>query len=147
MEDQMVQQEQQNSKSERFISIKKLVALDIITHGHWIILAEFAFGVFVSGAIGIFSLFNFFSNANSAPLVGIIGVILLWIALNYVPMLLYTISIMRHKSVLKEVTRGLENGDIHTRKYALQSAFLILPLLVPILAICQEVQKRFHFDR
>lgn len=143
----MIRQDQQNSKRERFINIKKLVALDISTHGRWVILAEFAFGVFVSGTIGIFSLFSFFSNTDSALLVGIIGVVLLWISINYVPMLLYTISIMRHKNVSKEVARELENGDIHTRKYAFQSLFLILPLVVPILAICQEVQKRFHFDR
>jgi hypothetical protein len=143
----VTQQDQQNRQSGRFINVKKLVALDIVTHGHWIILAEFAFGVFVSGAIGIFSLCSFFSNTNSALLVGIIGVVLLWISLNYVPMLLYTISIMRHKNVSKEVARELESGDIHTRKYAFQSLFLILPLIVPILAICQEVQKRFNFDR
>jgi hypothetical protein len=68
------------------------------------------------------------------------------IALNYVPLLLYAISIVRRKSAQQEVAFELEHKEIYARKYTLQSLLLLLPLVVPILSLLQERQKRFQRD-
>ena len=72
------------------------------------------------------------------------GYFLLWIALNYVPLLMYAISIVRNKSARQEVAYEIEHKDIYMRKYRRQSTILLIPLAVPALAIYQELQKRSH---
>lgn len=134
-----IQQEQTNTKSEMFINVRKLVALDIAIHGRWIILVEFIFGVAASGILGAYSLYTFFNNPDSPLFMLIIGTVLSWITLNYIPMLLYAISIMRHKSALQEATFAPAQREHSMKKYALQSTLLLLPLIVPLLAIYQEI--------
>src|SRR5690348_1209474 len=74
----------------------------------------------------------------------IMGCFLLWIALNYVPLLIYAISIVRHKSAHQEVAYELEHRDKYAGKYMHQSTLLLIPLAVPALAVYQELQKRSH---
>ena len=138
----MRQQENDGIKQELFINIRKLAALDIVFHGSRLILAEFALGVVFCGGLGIFSLFAFFRNPSHPAFMVIIGFFLSWLALNYVPLLLYTISIVRGKSAEREVAFELEHKDVYARRYTLQSLLLVLPLVVPLLALFQEVQKR-----
>ncbi len=143
----MLDQQQQTSKNETIINIRKLAALDLVFHGPRRILAEFAGAVVVSGGLGIYSLFAFIRNPNHPFLTIIIGLVLSWIALNYVPLLLYAISIVRSKSAQQEVAFELEHKDIYARKYTLQSLWLLLlPLAVPILSLVQEIQKHSHRD-
>lgn len=133
--------EQRHAKGAMFINVRKLVALDIAIHGRWIILIEFAFGVFASGILGIYSLYTFFSNPSSPIFMLFIGIVLAWITLNYIPMLLYAISIVRRKSASQEAVFEPVQREHAMKKYALQSTFLILPLVIPILSIYQEVGK------
>jgi hypothetical protein len=72
----------------------------------------------------------------------IIGLVLSWIALNYVPLLLYAISFVKHKNAELEVAAELAHKERYARKYTMQSLLLVVPLAVPILAIIQEWQKR-----
>ena len=142
----MESQEHPMGKRETFINIRKLAALDIVFHSPRIILAEFALAVGVCGVLAAFS-FSFFFRAASHPLfAAILGLVLSWIALNYVPLLLYAIMIVSHKSAEFEVAFELEQIDIYACKYTFQSLLLLLPLVVPILAICQEIQKRLPGD-
>lgn len=138
----MLRQENDRITKETFINIRKLAALDIVFHGSKLILAEFALGVVFCGVLGVFSLFAFFRNPSHPLFIVMLGVFLCWIALNYAPLLLYAISITRRKSAELEVAFELEHKDVYARKYTLQSALLVLPLVVPILALVQEVQKR-----
>ena len=125
------------------IDIRKLAALDIAFHGPKFILAEFALGVFGCAALGFFSLyFGLFHGPNHSLFAVIIGCILLWIAFNYVPLLIYAISIVRHKSAHQEIAYELEHRDQYAGKYMLQSTLLLMPLAVPALAVYQEMQKR-----
>ncbi len=125
------------------IQIRKLAALDIVFHGPKFILIEFALGVFGCAALGLFSLyFGLFHGPNYSLFAVILGCYLLSIALNYVPLLLYAISIARHNSAQREVAYELEHKDRYAGKYLLQSALLLVPLAVPALAIYQELQKR-----
>lgn len=137
----MLQQENDRIKRETFINIRKLAALDIVFHGSRFILAEFAVGVVFCGVAGVFNLFTFFRNPSQPLFMAVLGFGLSWVAINYVPLLLYAISIVRGKSAEREVAFELERKSYYARKYTLQSLLLVLPFVVPLLAISQEVQK------
>jgi hypothetical protein len=124
------------------INIRKLAALDIAFHGPKFILIEFALGVFGCAALGLFSMyFGLFHGPNHSQFAVIMGCFLLWVALNYVPLLIYAISIVRHNSAHQEVAYELEHRDEYAGKYMRQSTLLLLPLAVPLLAVYQELQK------
>ncbi len=138
----MQQQEDNRIQRETLINIRKLAALDIVFHGPILILAEFFLAVVLCGLFGAFSLFAFFRNPDHPLFMAITGFFLSWLAVNYVPLLLYAISIVRGKSAQVEVAFELEHKDFYARKYTLQSLLLVLPLIIPVLAIAQEVRKR-----
>ena len=132
----MPQQDENAVKSKTFINVRKLAALDIVFHGPRLILAEFAFGVVLCAALGLWS---FFSPIHS-PFMIIIGCFFLWVALNYMPLLLYAMSIVRRKSAQQEVAFELAHKAAYERKYTLQTVILLLvPLVLPVLAVYQEV--------
>jgi len=126
------------------INIRKLAALDIAFLGPKFILIEFVLGVFGCAALGFFSIyFGLFHGLNHSLFAVIMGFFLLWIALNYVPLLIYAISIVRHKSAHQEVAYEIAHKNKYMGKYRRQSAILILaPLGIMILAVYQELQKR-----
>jgi len=125
------------------INIRKLAALDIAFHGPTFILTEFALGVIGCAALGLFSLYyGLFHGPNHSLFAVLMGCFLLLIALNYVPLLIYTISIVKHKSARQEVVYELEHRDKYTGKYLRQSTLLLIPLAIPTLAVYQELQKR-----
>ncbi len=129
-------------KNERWISVRKLAALDIVLHGARVIIAEFTLSVLLGGIGGIFSLRAFLRDP-SHPLAALVWAsIFSWIALNYLPLLLYALDIVRHNSAQQEVAFELEHKDIYVRKYTRQSLLLIFPLIIPVLAITQEFRKR-----
>ena len=125
------------------ITIRKLAALDIVFHGPKLILAEFAFGVFFTGALGLLLTYaGFVTGHFRAPWVALLGCYMLVLAINYVPLFLYAIKIVRGKSAQEEVAFELGQKERYARKYTMQSLLLLLPLVVPVLAISQERQKR-----
>ena len=127
------------------INIRKLAALDIVFHGPKFILIEFALGVLGCAALGLFSMyFGLFHSPNHSLFAVVMGCFLLGIALNYVPLLLYAISIVKQKSAKQEVAYELEHRDKYAGKYLGQSTLLLIPLAVPALAFYQELQKRTH---
>src|SRR5579884_2525950 len=112
-EDFMVQQEHERIKQETFINVRKLAALDIVLHGAKLILAEFAVAVAFGAIIGPLNLFIFFRNPAHPLPVALSGFFFTWVAINYVPMLLYAISIARGKSAEREVTFELERKSYY----------------------------------
>jgi len=137
----MPQQEENTVKSETFINVRKLAALDIVFHGSRLILIEFALGMVVCAALGLWS-FSFLSPIHSTFMI-IIGCFFLWVALNYLLLLLYAISIVRRKSAQQEVAFELAHKDTYARKYTLQTTmFLLVPLVLPLLAVYQEMHHR-----
>ena len=130
----MAQQEENIMKSGSAINVRKLAALDIVFHGPWLILAEFVLAVVVCAALGIWS----FLSPIHSPFVTFIGCYLQGVALNYVPLFLYAISIVRRKSAQQEVAFELEHKDRYAAKYTLQSALLLVPFAMFILAVYQE---------
>lgn len=135
----MTQQEVGTISDGIFINVRKVAALDIVFHGPRFILAEFAFGVFVIAGVSVFMFFN----SAHVWLGAVQGCFFLWLALNYVPLLLYAISIVRHRSAHQEVAYELAHKERYALKYTLQATlFLFIPLAMPALAMYQEWQKR-----
>jgi hypothetical protein len=138
-EDALQQEQEDMIKSGGMINVRKLAALDIVFHGPKFILIEFGLGVFGCAALGLFSIyFGLFHGPNHSLFATILGCFLLWVALNYVPLFLYTISIVRRKSDQQEVAFKLEHKDRYAAKYMLQSALLLVPFAMFILAGYQE---------
>jgi hypothetical protein len=135
-----------------FINVRKLAAFDLYFRGSSFILVEFAFGVFGLGALGFFSVF--FGLTKSALATGI-GIYLLLLGVDYIPLLLYGIGIARRNSAKKEVEAELADEAYFRRKYGVQQTLLMVPLLIPLLALSQELRERrmtrdralpFHVD-
>jgi len=121
---------------EGVINIRKLAALDIAFLGPKLILAEFSVGVFLSAAIGLVTL----KRSHSVWQI-LLGGYLLSLAVNYVPLLLYAIPIVRQRSAQEGVAGEGADRNGSFRRYRRQSLLLLIPFAVPILAFVQERQK------
>jgi hypothetical protein len=66
------------------------------------------------------------------------GIYLVFVGLNYVPLLLHAIDISRKGSAQLEIADELENKQKTFRKYRRQSLWLLVPLVIPIFAIRQR---------
>lgn len=139
-----VQRKRENMrKSGRVINVRKLAALDIVFHGPTFILIEFGLGIFGCAALGLFSLyFGLFHRPDPSLFAVLMGCFLLWIALNYVPLFLYAITIVRRKSAQQEVAFELEHKGRYAGRYTLQSTLLLVPFAMLVLAVSQELRKR-----
>jgi hypothetical protein len=138
----MALQNDSRAQATTFINIRKLAALDMYLHGQRVILAEFAFGVFFSAGLGLFLLYTgIFREHPSSVITVTFGGWLVFLTLNYLSLLLYATSIARRKSTQTEIATELADKDNFVRKYTLQSLLLLLPLVVPILALMQETRR------
>jgi hypothetical protein len=115
------------------IDIRRLAAVDVAFLGSWFILAEFSIGVFGSLALGMLTLIRTHSVGGT-----VLGVYLLCIGVNYVPLLLHAISLVRQGTAHQEIADELPEKHLMFRKYRRQSLLLLVPLVVPIVAIIQE---------
>jgi hypothetical protein len=100
---------------------RKLAAIDVAFLGARLIIAEYAIGVLLSVALCILTL----------------GVYLILLGINYVPMLAYAVAISMRGSALAEVDDELNDQRCAMAKYRRQSTFLLVPLMVAITALRQ----------
>jgi hypothetical protein len=118
------------------INPRKLAAIDIVFLGSKLIIAEFAGGVILCAVLGMFVLFRGHSFWQH-----ILGLYLISLGINYVPMLVCAVAIKRGKSARAEISDELKDERRTMAKYRRQSILLLVPLLVPILALAQERGK------
>lgn len=118
------------------IDFRKLAAADIAFLGSRFILTEFSIGVFGSLALGFLALLRSHSVGGIA-----FGSYLLFIGINYIPLLLYAIRIVRLDSARHEIAEEQANKHGMFRKYRRQSLLLLVPLAVPILALARELHR------
>jgi len=64
------------------------------------------------------------------------------LGINYVPLLIHAISMVRDGIALNEIGRELKDKRAAFRKYRRQSLLLVVPMVVPIAAIVQEIRRR-----
>jgi len=121
----------QPSGVERLMVVRKLVALDIVLHGPRFIMIEFGVGTPVILAVGLWLM--------SGSLAYALGLYLLLTGLNYVPLLIYAVLVIRRDSARRETEYGLTHDRHYVRKYSTQQLLLFVPLAVLFLAIAQEL--------
>jgi len=113
--------------------VRKLVALDIVLHGPRFIMIEFGVGTPVILAFGLWLM--------SGSLGYLLGVYLLLTGLNYVPLLIYAVLVVRGNSARRETEYGLAHDRHYVRRYSTQQLLLFVPLAVLVLAIVQELKR------
>ncbi len=112
----------------RIINVRRLVALDITLHGPPFIAIEFGLGTPGIIAVGIFV-------AVRGPF--LLGLYLLLTGINYLPILIYTIIILRAGTATSEV-EGEMSADVHyVRKYSTQQFLIFIPFAIVALALTQ----------
>jgi hypothetical protein len=115
------------------INIRKLAAVDVAFLGPRVILAEFSIGVFGSLSLGVLTLVRTHSLGGT-----IIGAYLVCLGINYIPLLLHAISLVRHGTASREIADEIPKRREMFQKYRRQSLLLLLPLVAPIAAILQQ---------
>ena len=118
------------------INPRKLAAIDIVFLGSKVIIAEFAGGVLLCVALGTFVLYRGHSFWQLA-----LGLYFIALGINYVPLLAYAVAITRGQSAHAEIDDELHDERRAMAKYRRQSILLLVPLLVPILALAWERRK------
>jgi hypothetical protein len=125
-----------------WINLRKLAAIDIAFLGSKVIIAEFAGGVLLCGVLGMFVL-----SQGGSFIQLVLGVYLVSLAINYVPMLIYAMSLARDNNARAELGQELNDKRRLMAKYRRQSLLLLVPLLVPILALSQRRHKQWYSPR
>ena len=121
------------------IEVRKLAALDMAGLGTRLVLAEYALGVVLPAALGTLSLgWGIARHAELYQWLVLGGIWLLTIAANYVPLFLYAVALARAGTVEDEAQTELP----HARRYAVQQAMILVPLLVLALSVAQEQGRR-----
>lgn len=121
-------------------NLRKLAAIDIAFLGYKFVLAEYAVGVFFSAALGLFVLYRGHSLWQVA-----LGIYLICLGINYIPMLAYTLFIANKESARTELGTELSDKPAAMSKYRRLSLLLLVPLSVPLLALIHR-RTRGRFD-
>jgi hypothetical protein len=119
------------------INLRKLAAIDIAFLGRNVIVAEFAAGVVLSAALGLFVLFRQHSFWQI-----VLGKYLISLGINYLPMFAYAVAIPTRERAREEIAGELGDDGRAMSKYRRQSLLLLVPLLVPILAFAARQRPR-----
>lgn len=125
------------------IDIRKLAAVDMLWLGARLIVTEYALGILLPLVLGWLSIRSTLSAAQPIGWEEILGIWLISIAANYVPLFIYAVKISRAKTVKEEGQSELA----HARRYGIQQVIILVPFLVVVLALVQEARRRQHVDR
>jgi hypothetical protein len=123
------------------LNVRKLAAIDLQFLGAKLIISEFALGVLGPIALGVFTLRAAFQGFHSSRMV-LFGAYLLFLGVNYVPLLILAIGMAHDGSAQQEIADELQDKRAAFRKYRRESLFLLVPLVVPVAAFVQEVRRR-----
>jgi hypothetical protein len=116
-------------------NLRKLAAIDIVFLGRKVVVAEYTCGVLLCAALGIFVLIKDGSLWQLA-----LGMYFISLAINYVPMLTYAVSIATVDAARTMMGDELEDKRKAMAKYRRQSVLLLVPFLVAILAVSSRDQ-------
>ena len=107
-------------------------------HGPRLILIEFAVGVIGCAVLGGYSVaLGVRLLAHGLTWQLFLGIALLWVALNYVPLLLHAIDIVRCGSARQEAAYELAHPEI-MRRYTVLQLWLLVPFAMVIMALAQR---------
>ncbi|MDE1860962.1 MAG: hypothetical protein KGH72_04580 [Candidatus Micrarchaeota archaeon] len=110
-----------------FFPVRKVVALDIYLHGYTFILLEFGLGT------PLLFLFGFWTMSYS----NLLGLYLITLGLNYLPLLLYAVDMKLKGSAMNEGKSEVSRN----REYSIRQFILFIPLSTLLLAVHQELGR------
>jgi hypothetical protein len=125
------------AKGAPMIHPRRLAAVDVVYLGPRLTVVEFACGVIGPAAIGILTLHRWPSASGT-----LVGVYMLSMALNYVPMLWHAVDLVRHRSAKAAIADESGNLQVLFSRYRRQSLWLLVPLAAPIAAYVQRSRRR-----
>lgn len=115
-------------------------------HGPRLIAWEFGSGVIGPAALGVLSLR--YTVAHGLPIVswpGLLGLELLGIGLNYVPLFVFARRLVRDRSRLEVVKSGIQVDPAEARSYGVRQLWLVVPGAVVLFAL-RQWHGRFTWD-
>ena len=119
--------------------MRKLAALDMAVHGKRFIVAEF--GVGVAGCLVLGALSVSAGLRTGATWELLLGLGLLWIALNYVPLLVHAIDLARSGTAKNEAANEIEHPEL-IRRYTFRQLWILVPLAIVIMDVAQRTRSR-----
>ncbi|MGC4812303.1 hypothetical protein ACLQ29_17405 [Micromonospora sp. DT228] len=121
------------------LDVRRLAAIDMwgsagVQWRRWVILAEFLLGVVGTGALGVLSV------SSGGGLRTVVGWWLIGLAVNYVPLSVHALTLIRPGALEAEI-RGVDvPGEL--RHYTTAQLWVVVPLLVAALAVDQWRRNR-----
>jgi hypothetical protein len=122
----------------KLIEVRKLAAVDMAWLGTRVILTEYAIGVLLPLALGVLTVRSSLSSANPPTWQLLLGLWLIGISANYVPLFLYAVSLANSRTVQAEGKPEIR----HARRYGVQQTIILVPFLVVVASTVQELQRR-----
>lgn len=127
----------------RIITVRKLAALDLVFHGPRFVVIEFAGAVVLAGGLAILSLRSGLTSPNHPVVWEIaLGAYLSSVAVNYIPLLIYTVALAQSGTAREAVAMELEQEQKFKRQYGLQQLLLVVPFAILAIAVAQATTRR-----
>ncbi|HEV2218660.1 MAG TPA: hypothetical protein VGV88_13955 [Candidatus Dormibacteraeota bacterium] len=121
------------------LDVRRLAALDMAVHGKRFIVIEF--GVGVAGCLILGALSVSAGRRSGVAWELLLGLGLLWIALNYVPLLIHAIDLARSGTARQEAANEIEHPEL-IRRYTFRQLWILVPLAVVIMDVAQRTRSR-----
>ena len=121
------------------LDVRKLAALDMAVHGKPFIVVEFGVGVLGCLVLGALSVTAGIRSGATWEL--LLGVALLWIALNYIPLLIHALDLARRGTARQEAANEIDYPEL-IRRYTFRQLWILVPLAVVIMEIAQRARSR-----
>ena len=110
------------------LDVARLAELDMAWHGPRFIVWEFGLGVIGPAALGLLSLrYTVAHGLSVISWPGLLGLELLAIAINYVPLFVQALRLRRDSSRLQAVKSGIQIDPAETRSYGVRQILLLIP--------------------
>lgn len=116
------------------IDIRKLAAVDMVWLGTRLILAEYGLGIVLPLILGLLSIRSGLFRPIHSTWQAVMGVWLVSIAANYIPLFIYAVLIAKGGTVKEEGQPELARA----KRYGIQQVIILVPFLVVLLALRQE---------
>jgi hypothetical protein len=120
------------------INIRKLAAVDMVWLGTRVIIAEYALGVILPLILGLISIRSGFFSPALSVWEAALGIWLVTIAANYIPLFIYAVLVKKNGTMEEEGQPELA----HAKRYGIQQVVILIPFLVVILTLTQELRRQ-----
>lgn len=126
------------------LDVERLAELDMAWHGPRFIVWEFGLGVVAPTVLGLLSVRYVLGHGLSAwSWPGLLGIELIGIALNYVPLLLYALRLRGDTGRLRAVKSEMVADPAEARAYGVRQLWLLVPGAVVLFSL-RSAQSRRH---